>query len=50
MALTVGRLAARDLIEHLPVRRVKHINALPGQGGHRLVGDEVQLHPNIVMH
>jgi hypothetical protein len=46
--IDVGRLAARDLIEHLPVRWVKHINGLPGQGGQRLVGDEVVLHAAIV--
>ena len=46
----VSRLAARNLLKHLPVRRVQHIEGLPRQGGHGLVGDEVQLHVEIVMH
>ena len=44
----VGRLAARNLIEHLPVRWINHVEGLPGQGGRRLVGDEVVLHAAIV--
>ena len=42
--IDVSRLAARDLIEHLPVRWVEHIDGLPCQGRNGLVGDEIQLH------
>jgi len=44
----VGGLAARDLIKHLPVRRVQHIDGLPGQCGDGLVGDDIVLHAAIV--
>ena len=46
--IDVGRLAARDLIEHLPVRRVEHVDGLTCQGGGGLVGDEIHLHGAIV--
>jgi hypothetical protein len=44
----VGRLAARDLIKHLTVRRIDDVKGLPGQGGDGLVGNEVVLHAVIV--
>ena len=46
--VNVGGLAAWDLIEHLSVRRVEHVDGLAGQGRGGLVGDEVHLHGAIV--
>jgi hypothetical protein len=44
----VSCLAARDLLENLPVGRIEHIDGLAGQGRGGLVGDEVVLHAAIV--
>jgi hypothetical protein len=46
--VNVSRLAAWDLLEHLPVRRVEHVDGLACQGGGGLVGDEIELHGTIV--
>ena len=44
----VSGLTARNLIKNQAVRRVKDIEGLPCQGGHGLIGNEIELHRGIV--
>ena len=46
--VNVSRLAALDVVKHLTVGGVDDIQGLPRQGGHGLIGDEIQLHGQIV--